>query len=250
VGVQEHPAGTTVFVTGAGSGIGRACALAFGRLGVRVAVSDLGADSTEETRRLVEEAGGEAASFPCDVSDADAIAAAVRGCVERFGRLDLAVNSAGVLDTRPAPIDTFAVEDFDRTIAVNLRGVFLSMKAELAAITAGGGPGAIVNLASGAGLAGIPERPSYNSSKHGVIGLTRNAALDYAQRGVRINAICPGLIETPMLPEDNTAALAAHPMGRMGTVDEIAAVAVFLCSPGASFVTGIAMPVDGGYLVP
>jgi NAD(P)-dependent dehydrogenase (short-subunit alcohol dehydrogenase family) len=197
-------------------------------------------------------AGHEAIGVTCDVSDEDQAAAMVDRAVARFGRLDVAFNNAGIqappTDAADEPADLF-----DRVNAVNLRGVWACMKHELRQMRTQGS-GAIVNNSSLRGLVGLPGRAAYHASKHGVIGLTKSAALEYAPRGIRVNAICPGTIETPMVAEmlargerDMNEALASQPIARLGQAGEMAAAVLWLCSPGASFVLGVALPVDGGY---
>jgi NAD(P)-dependent dehydrogenase (short-subunit alcohol dehydrogenase family) len=243
--------GKVGLVTGAGMGIGRASAIAFAGRGASVAVVDIDPEAAAETVHLIEAGGGRAISIVADVSAEADIAAAVEKTATAFGRLDFAHNNAGIMAGNGL-IETIAEADWSRAIQINLTGVFLSMKYELPRLVAQGG-GAIVNTASVAGLA--PERlmPAYVASKHGVVGLTQTAALDYADAGVRINAICPGSTRTPMFTnfaQDNPGLeqqrAAAAWLGRVGTPDEIAAAAIWLCSDEASFVTGIALRVDGG----
>ena len=209
----------------------------------------------EQTVELVEAAGGEAIAVEVDVSDRAQVAAMVRTTMERFGRLDCAHNNAGVA-SGGRPIAEFDDDDWDRVIGIMLTGVFLCMKREIPAMLDSGG-GAIVNTASGAGLIGFAGQAAYVAAKHGVIGLTKVAALDYGAAGVRVNAICPGTARTPMVDAAVSAdpALAEHlvglhPIGRIGTPEEIAEAAVWLCTDAASFVLGAALPVDGGYVVP
>jgi NAD(P)-dependent dehydrogenase (short-subunit alcohol dehydrogenase family) len=243
--------GSVALVTGAGSGIGRASATAFARAGAQVAVADVAEDAALETVAGIEaEVPGAARAFACDVADEASVAALVAAVVAAFGRLDAAHNNAGI-----SPLTGGVVECerdvWDRVLAVNLTGVWLGMKHEIPAMLAGGG-GAIVNTSSGAGLQGIPGMPAYVASKHGVVGLTKTAALEYATRGVRVNAVCPGTIHTPFLTEKAEAGfytlegMAANcPMKRLGQPEEIAAAVVWLCSDAASFVTGAVIPVDG-----
>lgn len=246
--------GQVAFVTGAGSGMGLATARAFAESGAAVMLADLDADALDQAVGELTGAGHRAAGTVCDVADEDQVAAAVTRAVETFGRLDMAYNNAGIQSPTVDAADEPA-EVFDRVNAVNLRGIWASMKHELAQMRAQGS-GAIVNCSSLGGLVGLPGRGAYHASKHGVIGLTRSAAIEYAPRGIRINAICPGTIETPMVTRmfdsgdlDRDAAAANQPINRLGTAEEMAAAVLWLCSPGSSFVVGVALPVDGGYTV-
>ena len=240
-----------VFITGAGSGVGRATALTCAREGARVAVVDWDADSSEETVRRVRDTGGEAAFIQADVTQSAQMDAAVRKTVETFGRLDCAFNNAGVVFDEPVPLADYDEQAWDKTIAVNLKGVWLGMKYQIPALLAGGG-GVIVNNASVMGVvAGCCC--AYVASKHGVIGLTKTGALQYASRGIRINAVCPGGIETPMMdalpPEQRERITAMHPIGRLATPEEIAEAVVWLCSDRSSYLCGSVVMVDGGYTV-
>ncbi|WP_033220276.1 glucose 1-dehydrogenase [Kitasatospora phosalacinea] len=245
--------GQVAFVTGASSGMGLATARAFAAAGAAVALADLDRPALHDAARDLADQGHRVIALPCDVTDEQQVATAVDRTVEAFGRLDAAYNNAGI-QIPPADAADEDADVFDRVHAVNLRGVWASMKHELRHMRARGS-GAIVNCSSLGGLVGIPGRASYHSSKHGVIGLTGSAALEYAPRGIRINAICPGTIDTPMVRDmiakgelDRAEAEANQPINRLGTADEIAQAVLWLCSPGASFVVGVALPVDGGYV--
>jgi NAD(P)-dependent dehydrogenase (short-subunit alcohol dehydrogenase family) len=243
--------GKVALVTGAGSGIGRASALAFARAGARVVVSDVDEAGGKETADLVGDAGSEAVFVRADVTQGSDVEALVAAAVDAFGALDCAHNNAGI----SGPVAFTADLDPDtahRILEVNLFGVFLCLHHEIRHMLGAGG-GAIVNTASGAGLGGVPAFPAYSASKHGVVGLTKSAAVEYARQGIRVNAVCPGPIETPMLEgilEGNEALerlfVQSVPMGRKGTPEEVAELVVWLCSPAASYMNGAAVPVDGG----
>jgi NAD(P)-dependent dehydrogenase (short-subunit alcohol dehydrogenase family) len=240
--------GKVAFVTGATSGIGRAAAVAFAREGAGVAVTDVAIDGARETARLIEQAGGEAIAVRCDVTSSEQIAAALKATVERFGRLDIAFNNAGI-EQPVAPAHEITDDDWDRLVAVNLRGAFVAMKHEVELMLRDGG-GAIVNTSSNAGLRAVRLLSAYTASKHGILGLTKNGAVEYADDGIRVNAVCPGAIMTPLMehesPERQQEILRPQAMSRFGAPEEVAAAVVWLCSEHASFVTGIAMPVDAG----
>ena len=247
--------GQVAIVTGASGGMGRAVALAFAAAGASVVAADITEDAGRETVEQIGQAGGRAVFVPTDVSDAAAVEALVARATGDFGRLDCAVNAAAIEGER-GPLHEVDDEVFDRIIAVNLRSIFLCMKHEILAMLAAGRGGAIVNIASTNSFRPQPHQSAYTASKHGVLGMTRNAAVDYGAEGIRINAICPGAIDTPMLraamerrgrePEEVAGRLSL--LGRFGQPDEIAQACLWLCSDESSFTTGHALAVDGGYL--
>jgi|TARA_Y100001933_G_scaffold193302_1_gene193222 NAD(P)-dependent dehydrogenase (short-subunit alcohol dehydrogenase family) len=249
--------GKVAMVTGAAAGIGRATALKFASEGARVSLSDIDEDGGDATASMIRERGGDALFVKGDVADPSDVAELVAKTVARFGRLDCACNNAGI-EGKVVPLAEQPLENFERVIAVNLRGVFLCLQAEIRQMLKNGG-GAIVNLASVAGLIGFPGLAPYVASKHGVNGLTKNAALEYSKLGIRVNSICPGGIDTRML--DSLAAQSTggklttgelmnplHPIGRIGTPEEVAELVVWLCSDRASFITGANIPIDGGFV--
>jgi NAD(P)-dependent dehydrogenase (short-subunit alcohol dehydrogenase family) len=247
-------AGKVAFVTGAANGIGRAAALAFARNGANVVVADVSERGNQETARMIEELGGRALAVRCDVTRGEDVKAALDNALEAFGRLDFAFNNAGSEQAIAATAD-LTEEEWDRIIRVNLRSVFVCMKYEIPLLLKQGG-GAIVNTSSGAGVKGIAGQAAYCAAKHGVVGFTKAAALDYAQSNIRVNAVCPGIIDTPMMhrftggtPEGQQRVIAQEPVGRMGKPEEIAAAVVWLCSDAAAFVIGHAMVIDGGQTV-
>ncbi|HIG52904.1 MAG TPA: SDR family oxidoreductase [Candidatus Latescibacteria bacterium] len=241
-------------VTGGGSGLGRATVQALAREGAKVLVADLNLESAHETVTMVAETGGEASAFAMDVTVATQVEAMVQTTVERYGRLDCAFNNAGIPGKVGTSVIDYEEEDWDRVIAVDLKGVWLGMKYELKQMLKQGS-GVVVNTASIAGLVGLVGSSPYVASKHGVVGLTKTAALEFAQQNIRVNAVCPGVFRTPLvekiiaeLPEREELYLSAQPIGRMGRPEELAEAVVWLCSDAASFVTGHAFPVDGGYV--
>jgi NAD(P)-dependent dehydrogenase (short-subunit alcohol dehydrogenase family) len=246
--------GKVAFVTGAGSGIGRATALAFARAGASVMVADLSEQGSRETARLIEEQGGRTLAVKCDVTRSEDVKAALDKTIAAFGRLDFAFNNAGV-EQRNAALADFEEEEWNRIMDVNLRGVFLCMKYEIPLLLKQGG-GAIVNTSSGAGVIGIKGGAAYAAAKHGVIGLTKSAALDYAAKNIRVNAVAPGYIATPMMErftggsaEGRAKVVSEEPIGRMGQPEEIANAVIWLCSDAAAFMVGHAMVIDGGQTI-
>lgn len=242
--------GRVALVTGGGSGIGRQACLVFSREGAQVVVCDVVLEGGEETVSQIRQAGGQAMFIQADVAQAAEVEAVIARTVETYGRLDCAYNNAGIAG-RTARVADDSEQNWDRVLSINLKGVWLCLKYEIAHMLTQGS-GAIVNTASDAGLIGLRRAGAYVASKHGVVGLTKTAALEYATSNIRVNAVCPGPIDTPMLRGASErvidAMATAQPNGRLGQPREIAEAAVWLCSDAASFVTGHPMPVDGGYL--
>ncbi|MBB5399450.1 MULTISPECIES: SDR family oxidoreductase [Paraburkholderia] len=243
--------GKVAFVTGAANGIGQTTALAFAQEGADVVVVDLSEDGAKATARMIEEQGGRALAVRCDVSNPEDVQVALAATIEKFGRLDFAFNNAGIEQPLAYTADV-SVETFERNLRVNLGGVFYCMKHQIPLMLKNGG-GAIVNTSSGAGVVGIRGQGAYCAAKHGVIGLTKSAALEYAKDGVRINAVCPGIIDTPMIgrftqgtEENRKRMIAQEPIGRLGRPEEIANTVLWLCSDVAGFAIGHAVVVDGG----
>ena len=242
--------GRVALVTGGASGIGRAAALAFAAAGAQVMLADVDAAGGEETAGLIGEEGGQASFLRADVAVDAEVAALVAATLERYGRLDCAFNNAGIEGLK-TPYREYPIEEFDRVFTINVRGVWLCMQHEIPAMLRTGG-GSIVNTASVAGLRGSPDLPAYSASKHAVVGMTRAIAKNQAKQNIRVNAVCPGIIDTPMMDRivaevfTRDAATAMQPIGRMGTAAEVAEVVVWLCTDAASLVTGVAMPIDGG----
>jgi NAD(P)-dependent dehydrogenase (short-subunit alcohol dehydrogenase family) len=247
--------GKSALVTGGASGIGRATALAFAREGARVAVADIMQDAAQRTVNEIKAMGGQALAIACDVTDDDAVKAMIAATVDAFGSLDCAFNNAGIapyqVNAGGQKIADVAPEAWRRLIDVNLTGVWLCLRHEVAQMRAQGSGGVIINTASILGLVGTATSSAYVAAKHGVVGLTKVAAADHAEDNIRVNAVCPGYIETPMTEETmrrrGERIMARVPMARMGKAAEIAEAVVWLCSPKASFVTGVSWAVDGGY---
>lgn len=240
--------GKVALITGGSSGIGRATALAFAAEGARVAIGARREAEGQETVRLVEQKGGETLFIATDVSIPEQMGRLVSSAIERWGRLDFGINNAGIEGTPFVPVTDYSIDVWDQVMDINLKGVFLAMKYEVPHILKQ--RGAIVNVSSVAGLIGGPGGSAYYASKHGVIGLTKAVAMEYATAGIRVNAICPGVIRTEMAERfwkgKESIVDGLHPMGRAGTPEEAAAAILWLCSPHASFITGQAIPVDGG----
>lgn len=246
--------GQVALVTGAGKGMGLAAAQAFAKSGAAVVMADIDADATAKEAKAINDAGGRALALVCNVADEAQVREMVARTVGEFGRLDAAFNNAGI----QSPVtDTAELEaaEFDRVMAVNLRSVWLCMKYELLEMRKRGS-GAIVNNSSLGGLVGLPGRAAYHAAKHGVLGLTKSAALEYGVKGIRINAVCPGTIDTPMVQEMFATgnlvleeAIKAQPIGRLGRAEEVADAVLWLCSPASSLLIGQSIAVDGGYTI-
>ncbi len=244
-------AGKVALVTGGGAGIGRATALAFAQAGARVAIVDIVEEAGREVVSAITAAGGEAMFIRADVVNAAEVEAMVARTVEAYGKIDCAFNNAGI-EEEHMRLAECSEATFDRIMAINVKGVWLALKYELAAMLRSGG-GAIVNTASVAGLVAAPKMAAYCASKHAVLGLTKSAAIEYARKNIRVNAVCPGVIRTPMYeralqvdPKGTAQVAQMHPIGRVGEPEEVAAVVLWLCSDAAGFVTGHAHTVDGG----
>ena len=242
--------GKVAIITGASRGIGATAARIFAQAGATVVLAARDADALAAVVRDIAAAGGRALAVPTDVGDPDAVAQLVARTLDAFGRLDAAFNNAGEVH-RPTPLADIPIEDFDRTSRVNVRGIFLAMKNEIPAMLVGGG-GAIVNMSSTAGLGGVRGMAGYAAAKHGIIGLTKCAALDYAAQNIRVNAVAPGPIVNDRIMQLSDAArdpiVRAVPMGRIGRPEEVGRVAAWLCSDQAAFITGATIPIDGGRL--
>ena len=241
--------GKVVLVTGAAGGIGGAAALAFAAEGARVAILDRTADSLKNTGAAVRNTGAEVLTIACDVASPEQVEAAVKQVVERFGRLDVAFNNAGV-ENKATPLHEIDLDEWDRILGINLRGTFVCMKHEIAQMVRQGG-GVVVNTSSGAGIRGVAGGASYAASKHAIIGMTKSAALDYAKQNIRVNAVLPGNIDTPMMGRftggDIEKAIDLEPVGRLGKPEEIAEAVLWMASDLGGFVTGSAIVVDGGW---
>jgi len=252
--MTERPENSVALVTGGAAGIGKAAALAFAEHGAAVAICDLKQEQGEALAHVIERGGGRAIFVKADVSRAGDVEKVVGQTLSAFGKIDSAFNNAGI-EGQLAPTSECSEENFDRIIAVNLKGLWLCLRREIQQMLKQSSGGAIVNMSSVAGLVGFPNLPAYVASKHAVVGLTKSAALEYARNGIRINAVCPGVIHTEMVdritgkdPAVEKQFINLEPVGRMGTPEEIAEAAVWLCSKAASFVTGHALAVDGGFV--
>jgi len=251
--MADRVKGKVALITGGGSGIGRATALLFASEGAKVAIADYNVDGGERTLRAIKESGGEAIFHATDVANPNEVEALVNRALEHYGRLDCAFNNAGI-EGQFSSTPECTMENWQRVIAINLSGVFYCMKYEIPEMLKSGG-GTIVNTSSICGLAGIANTSAYTAAKHGVIGLTKTAALEFSSKGIRVNAVCPGFIRTPMVARvmdrgsfDEKAVIQTHPINRLGKAEEIAEAVLWLSSEASSFVTGVPMPVDGAYL--
>ncbi len=245
--------GQVAIVTGAVSGVGLATVEAFVEAGAAVTIADVNADAVADLEKRLRDQGHQVLGVVCDVSDEQQVASMVEKTVSTFGRLDMAFNNAGIIGA-PAELPDEPADVYDRTNDVNARGIWACMKYELRHMRSAGS-GAIVNCSSQSGLIGQPGRSSYNAAKHAIVGLTKSAGVEFAARGIRVNAVCPGTIDTPMVSSmvergelTLEQAIAGQPIGRIGKPEEVAAAVLWLCSPGASMVTGVALPVDGGFV--
>jgi NAD(P)-dependent dehydrogenase (short-subunit alcohol dehydrogenase family) len=245
--------GKVALITGAGSGIGQATSRIFAREGAKLVLADVVEEGGNRTLKMVQDLGAEAI-FVCDVSKWSDVEGAVNNAVQTYGRIDCAFNNAGI-EGKGGNTHECTQENWDRVMAIDLTGVWLCMKAEIAQMLKQGGNGAIVNTSSGAGLAGVRGMPAYVAAKHGVAGLTRAAALEYGRQNIRINAVCPGPIRTPMMgrllqdrPDAEQRFARSEPLKRLGEPEEIGEAVAWLCSDRASYVTGLPMPVDGGFM--
>jgi len=246
--------GKVALITGAGSGIGQATSRIFAREGAKLILADVVEEGGNRTLKIVQDLGAQAIFVKCDVAQWSDVEAAVAKAVQTYGRLDCAFNNAGI-EGRGGNTHECTEENWNRVIAIDLTGVWLCMKAEITQLLKQGGGGAIVNTSSGAGLAGVRGMPAYVAAKHGVAGLTRAAAIEYGRNGIRINAVCPGPIRTPMMgrllhgrPDAEERFARSEPLKRLGEPEEIGEAVAWLCSDRASYVTGLPMPVDGGFM--